>query len=62
VVDRRASAWRDWHRASAAQLGPAIAPDAAQLTVFQRSRHWVLPNHFRPVEDGVRWGLRHIPH
>lgn len=29
--------------ASAAQIIPAIAPDVAQLHVFQRTPHWVLP-------------------
>ena len=48
--------------ASAAQLGTRIAPDVAHLTVFQRSRHWVMPNHHRAVPDAVRWAMRHIPH
>jgi 4-hydroxyacetophenone monooxygenase len=48
--------------ASAAQVGPAIAPEVAQLTVFQRSKHWVLPNARQPVSDGVRWAMRFIPH
>jgi 4-hydroxyacetophenone monooxygenase len=50
--------------ASGAQIGPAIAPDGAHLTVFQRSRHWVLnnPEVMTPVTPGVKWALRHIPH
>lgn len=48
--------------ASGAQVGPAIAPDVAHLTVFQRSKHWVMPNVRVPVTDGVKWALRHIPH
>jgi len=48
--------------ASAVQVGPAIAPDVAQLTVFQRSRHWVMPNHYVEVPETVRWAQRHIPH
>lgn len=33
--------------ASAAQVIPAIQPDVAQLHVFQRTPHWVLPRHDR---------------
>lgn len=48
--------------ASAAQVGPAVAPEAAHLTIFQRARHWALPYQRLPVPEGVRWALRHIPH
>lgn len=48
--------------ASATQLGPAIAPEVEHLTVLQRSRHWVMPNHYVPVPEAVRWAQRHIPH
>ena len=48
--------------ASGAQLATATAPLAAQLTVFQRSRHWVMPNHYVEVPETVRWAQRHIPH
>jgi cation diffusion facilitator CzcD-associated flavoprotein CzcO len=39
--------------ASAMQIVPAIAPQAAHLTVFQRGRHWALPNplYHRAVSD-----------
>lgn len=49
--------------ASAAQCGPAIAGEVAQLTVFMRSHHWVLPNATagKPVPDAVRWAMRNIP-
>jgi 4-hydroxyacetophenone monooxygenase len=49
--------------ASAAQLGPAIVDQVAHLTVFQRSKHWVLnnPDYAKRVDDGVKWALRHIP-
>lgn len=47
--------------ASGAQLGPAIAADVAHLTVFQRSKHWVMPNVRHRVTEGVKWALRHIP-
>jgi 4-hydroxyacetophenone monooxygenase len=48
--------------ASAAQVGPAIAPEVEHLTVFQRSRHWCLPYQRTPVPEGVRWALRRIPY
>jgi 4-hydroxyacetophenone monooxygenase len=50
--------------ASGAQVGPTIAPDVSALTVFMRSRHWVIPNPQAgavPVPEGVRWAVRHIP-
>lgn len=50
--------------ASAAQLVPAIAPDVGRLTVFMRSRHWVInnPEILSKVEPGMKWALAHIPH
>lgn len=50
--------------ASAAQLVPAIADEVAELTVFQRSKHWVLnnPDINTGVNDNVRFALRMIPH
>lgn len=49
--------------ASAGQLAPAIVDRVAHLTVFQRSKHWVLnnPDYAKRVDDGVKWALRHIP-
>ncbi|WP_380879283.1 monooxygenase [Sphingomonas sp. DBB INV C78] len=49
--------------ASAAQLVPAIAGDVGQLTVFMRSRHWVIynPEIMDDVTEGVKFALRHIP-
>lgn len=49
--------------ASAMQAGPAIAPDVASLTVFQRSPHWAAhnPNYHKPVSVGQKWALEHIP-
>ena len=48
---------------SAVQLLPKTADRAAQVTVFQRSPHWVIPNenYYRPVEDGLKWALNNIP-
>ena len=51
--------------ASAAQMGPAIAKEAAELTIFQRSKHWVLNAPERnadTVSEGIKFALRHIPH
>ncbi len=50
--------------ASGAQIAPAIAPEAAHLTIIQRSRHWVMnnPEVCVPVSEGVKWALRHIPY
>jgi 4-hydroxyacetophenone monooxygenase len=50
--------------ASAGQLGPAIADKVGQLTVYQRSKHWVLnnPHYAAKVDDSVKWALRHIPY
>ncbi|GAB5453360.1 MAG: NAD(P)/FAD-dependent oxidoreductase [Halioglobus sp.] len=48
--------------ASGVQVGNAIAGDVAQLTVLQRSRHWLMPNHYIEVPEPVRWAQRHIPH
>jgi 4-hydroxyacetophenone monooxygenase len=50
--------------ASAMQFAPAIAPDVERLVIFQRARHWVLPNpnYHRAVTDGEKWLFRHVPH
>jgi 4-hydroxyacetophenone monooxygenase len=50
--------------ASSAQLAPAIAPMVDQLTVFMRSKHWVInnPEIGHAVPEPVKWALRHIPH
>jgi 4-hydroxyacetophenone monooxygenase len=49
--------------ASAAQLVGAIAHDVAELTVYQRTRHWVLfnPEIAHEVNEGMKWALAHIP-
>lgn len=49
--------------ASAHQIVPTIAADVAQLAVFQRSPHWVVPNpnYFRDVTPGKKWALENIP-
>ena len=49
--------------ASGAQIGPKIAEDVDKLTVFMRSRHWILPSHNggRLVPEDMQWAVKHIP-
>ena len=49
--------------ATAMQLVPAIAPDVAALTVFQRSKQWAAPfTQFRmPISEGSRFLLTDVP-
>lgn len=47
--------------ASAAQVIPAIQPEVADLHVFQRSPHWVLPRHDRTFSPLQRRLLRLRP-
>lgn len=49
--------------ASAMQIVPAIAERVGRLSIFQRSRHWALPNpnYHRSVDDRKKWLLRHLP-
>jgi 4-hydroxyacetophenone monooxygenase len=50
--------------ASAFQFVPVIAPDAAEVTIFQRTPPWVVPNpdYFKEVPEGKHWLLRHVPY
>src|SRR5262245_25442858 len=50
--------------ASSVQLVPAIAPSVAHLDVYQRSRHWMMPNPFylRAMSDGERWCMANVPY
>jgi 4-hydroxyacetophenone monooxygenase len=50
--------------ASGAQLATAAAPLVEHLTVFQRSRHWVMhnPELRHDVNASIRFALREIPH
>lgn len=50
--------------ASGAQVAVAVAAQAEHLTVFQRSRHWVMnnPEINLDVTEGVKFALREIPH
>lgn len=49
--------------ASAMQLVPRVAEQAAQLTIFQRSPQWARPSpdYHREVGEGTRWLLHHLP-
>jgi 4-hydroxyacetophenone monooxygenase len=49
--------------ASAMQLVPAIADTAEHVTVFQRSKQWVVPhpNYHRDVKDTVRFVMAQVP-
>jgi len=50
--------------ASAFQIVPTIAPDAAHVTVFQRSAQWMFenPHYHDEVAPGVRWAIEHLPY
>ena len=49
--------------ASSMQVVPAVAPDVAELTVFQRSQHWIMPfdKFHQKIPDAVRWLMREVP-
>lgn len=47
--------------ASAVQIVPAIAPEVARLTVFQRTPIWCLPRPDRALPGAAHWALRHLP-
>ncbi len=47
--------------ASAVQVVPAIAPEVAQLTVFQRTPIWCLPKLDGPMPGRLRSAMRMIP-
>ncbi|HEY8173531.1 MAG TPA: NAD(P)/FAD-dependent oxidoreductase [Dehalococcoidia bacterium] len=50
--------------ASAAQFIPAIAPDVAELHVFQRTPNWFVPvpTYHDDVAEGLQWLLGHVPY
>jgi 4-hydroxyacetophenone monooxygenase len=50
--------------ASAMQVVPTIAPEAAETLVFQRSPQWVAPNanYLRDVDPRVQHVMRTVPH
>jgi 4-hydroxyacetophenone monooxygenase len=49
--------------ASGFQIAPSIADDVAQLTIYQRTAQWMVPNpiYRQQVPRGDRWALRHLP-
>ena len=47
--------------ASAIQIVPELARDAAQLTVFQRSAPWIVPRGDRELTATERWLCTHVP-
>lgn len=50
--------------ASAMQIVPAIADDAAEVLVFQRTPQWVVPNsnYHRELTDGTRLLMEQVPY
>ena len=47
--------------ASAIQFVPAIAPEVASLTLFQRTAPWVLPKPDKPIRERTRRWFRRVP-
>jgi len=49
--------------ASSMQIVPAVAPAVEHLTIFQRGRHWALPNprYHRKVGAEEGWLFRNVP-
>ncbi|MFE9043231.1 flavin-containing monooxygenase [Streptomyces sp. NPDC007818] len=47
--------------ASAIQIVPAIQPEVAQLTLFQRTAPWVMPRMDRAISGPERWLHRKLP-
>ena len=49
--------------ASGFQIAPTIADQVEQLTIFQRTAQWMLPNplYHAAVPPGDRWAMRHLP-
>ena len=47
--------------ASAIQVVPAIQPDVAHLTLFQRTPAWVMPRHDEPIARPLREIYRRVP-
>ena len=49
--------------ASGFQIAPTIADEVEQLTIFQRTTQWMLPNplYHTKVPPGDRWAMQHLP-
>jgi 4-hydroxyacetophenone monooxygenase len=50
--------------ASGFQIGPTIADQVKELTIFQRTAQWIIPNplYHAAVPSGEKWALRHLPY
>ncbi len=50
--------------ATGIQVGPAIVDEVAQLSIFQRSKHWIIkhPMYHEQVPAEVTWASKHIPY
>jgi cyclohexanone monooxygenase len=47
--------------ASAVQIVPEVAKEAAHLTVLQRSANWIMPRGRKVYSAAQRWRFRHFP-
>lgn len=49
---------------SSMQISPIMADTGQHLTIFQRSRHWVMPIPIlnQEIPDQLKWALHRIPH
>lgn len=47
--------------ASAVQFVPVIQKEVAELHLFQRTAHWVLPKVDHPVPNAEKWVKRNVP-
>jgi cation diffusion facilitator CzcD-associated flavoprotein CzcO len=47
--------------ASGIQIVPAIAPECASLTLFQRTPAWIIPRQDRPIDTATRSAYRSRP-
>ncbi|MEU9198033.1 flavin-containing monooxygenase [Streptomyces hundungensis] len=47
--------------ASAIQIVPAVQPEVARLTLFQRTPPWVMPRMDRAISGAERWLHRQVP-
>lgn len=47
--------------ATAAQIIPAIAETAKNVTVYQRTPNWVVPRGDKPISKAMQWMYRYIP-
>lgn len=50
--------------ASGIQIAPAIADEVCHLSIFQRSKHWIIrhPMYHEHVPEAVTWATKHIPY